>query len=155
MTGIDRSLAIAALLLGVCAAPRARAATAPSDPCSLLAASDVNAATSGHYGAPTSTVAPLPFANTVQGTDCHYADGPDELLFRIYFDPSPADATSLFARLQQFFGSGTPVPGLGDQAYVDGQKGLHVRKGNVRYFLTGHPSPAQQQAIAAVIAGKL
>jgi hypothetical protein len=152
---LKSSLIATTFLVIVGAAPLAKATTAPSDPCSLLSASDVSSTTGETYGAPRSSVAPRPYANTVQGTDCKYESGRDELLFRVYFDPSADQATSLFAKLKTFFGAGTPVPGVGDEAYLDSQDGLHVRKGNVRYFLTGHPNNAQKKALAGVVAAKL
>jgi hypothetical protein len=143
------------LLLLICAATSATASTAPSDPCSLLSAADVNKATGTAYSSPQSTVAPRPYANTAQGTDCHYGSGSNELLFRIYFDSSADEATSLFARLKMFYSPQTPVSGVGDEAYFDPRRGLHVRKGNARYFLEGSPNNSQLQALAGVVAGKL
>jgi len=130
------------------------ATTEPPDPCALLQASDVSQALGGNYGAPTKTVAPRPFANTVEGTDCHYSGGGHELLFRIYFDPSSGDATSLFARLKMFYSPPRPVT-VGDDAYFDSRHGLHVRKGNVRYFLQGSNDEGKLTALGQVVAGKL
>jgi len=110
------------------------------------------------YGAPEKSVAPRPYANTVQGSDCHYsaANGNGELLFRIYFDPSAAEATSLFAKLKMFYSPPTPAPGIGDEAYFDPNHGLHVRKGNVRFFLNlGDNTDSQLKAIASLIAGRI
>jgi hypothetical protein len=56
-------------------------------------------------------------------------------LFRAYVDPSPTAAADLFDRLAKFFGAPTPIAGLGDQAYLDSEHGLHVRKGKVRFFI--------------------
>jgi hypothetical protein len=156
MAGLGKSSLIAvAFLVIIGAAPLARATTAPSDPCSLLSASDVSNATGSTYTSTQSTVAPRPYANTVQGTDCRYSSGSHELLFRIYFDPSTDDTTSLFAKLKMFYSPPTPVPGVGDEAYFDPHNGLHIRKGNIRYFLPGKPSNAQLRALATLVAGKL
>lgn len=138
MAGFGRAFLVAAIILGAAAAvPTVRAASAPEDPCSLLPAATVSSTLGIAYGAPTSTVAPRPFANTVQGTDCHYttANGNGALLFRIYFDPSAAEATGLFMKLKMFYSPPTPVAGVGDEAYLDPRHGLHVRKGNVRFFI--------------------
>lgn len=138
MTGFGKALLVAATILSAAnAIPIASAATAPSDPCSLLPAATVSRTLGQAYGAPASTVAPRPFANAVQGTDCHYtaAKGNGALWFRIYFDPSAGEATSLFAKLKMFYSPPTPVAGVGDEAYLDPRHGLHVRKGNVRFFI--------------------
>ncbi len=54
-----------------------------------------------------------------------------------------------------FYSPPTPVPGVGDEAYFDPHNGLHIHKGNVRYFLTGGPNNAPLQALATLVAGKL
>ena len=143
---------LAALVVGTVGV---RASTEPPDPCSLLSAADLNQALGGNVGAPTKSVAPRPFANTVEGTDCHYDTGHKGLLFRIYFDPSPGAATDLFARLKMFYSPPRPVPGLGDEAYFDKNHGLHVRKGNVRYFLQGSATEVQLTALGQRVAGQL
>jgi hypothetical protein len=79
-------------------------------------------------------VAPRPYASSGPGTDCR-DNGRTELLFRVYYDGSASDATTLFARLKVFFGSGTPASGIGDEAYFDKSDALHARKGNVRFYL--------------------
>jgi hypothetical protein len=158
MTDARKSLLTSGILCVLAfTAPITHAATAPADPCSLLSASDVSNAAGEAFGSPKSSVAPRPYANTVQGTDCRYESthGSDTLLFRIYFDPSPDDATGLFAKLKLFYSPPTPVSGVGDEGYFDPRNGLHVRKGNVRYFLEGRLNNAQLQALAKVVAGKL
>lgn len=156
MARFGKSSLIATLfLVAACTPPSAKATTAPSDPCALLSSADVSKATGATYNSNPSSVAPRPYANTVQGTDCHYASGSHELLFRIYFDPSADEATSLFAKLRMFYSPPTPVSGVGDEAYFDARNGLHIRKGNVRYFLSGSPNNSQLQALATLVAGKL
>jgi hypothetical protein len=49
---------------------------------------------------------------------------------------------------------------VGDEAYVDKNDAIHVRKGNVRYFLTishGDTPSGRKQilALAALVAGEL
>jgi hypothetical protein len=107
------------------------------------------------YSAPQKTVAPRPFANTVQGTDCTYSGAGGSLLFRIYFDPSPTAATDLFARLKMFYSPPTPVPSLGDEAYFDPKHGIHVRKGNVRFFLSSGANEKPLTDLATQVAGQL
>lgn len=142
--------------LMIAGAMAAYGATAePPDPCSLLSAPEVSRAMSASYATPTKTVAPRPFANTVEGTDCYYGGGGGKLWFRIYFDPSPDEATRLFAQLRMFYSPPRPVPGLGDDAYFDPHHGLHVRKGNVRYFLQGPGSEENLTALGQMVAKKL
>jgi hypothetical protein len=159
-----RTLAIRgtlALVVGF-AAQRASATDAPSDPCSLLTAAQLSSALGEKYAAPEKSVAPRPFANTAQGSDCQYktASGQDPVLFRVYFDASAAQATDLHARLKAFFGKdGTPAI-VGDEAYVDKNAAIHVRKGNVRYYLAishGETPTGRKQilALAALVAGEL
>jgi hypothetical protein len=150
------------LLLAAFNAQWARATTSPADPCSLLPVATLSSTVQATYVAPTSTVAPRPYANTVAGTDCHYAPkgSGSSLLFRIYFDSSSSDATGLFAKLKFFYSPATPVAGVGDEAYFDPRKAIHVLKGNVRFYLElgNADSPAAQQQIttlATTIAGQL
>ncbi len=134
----------------------ARAAEPPSDLCSLLPAATVSKVLGETYGSPKKTVAPRPFPNTNQGTDCTYESGRHSLLFRAYVDPSPSASTDLFAKLKMYFGAGsTPVSGVGDEAYLDKTHGLHVRKGKVRYFLDGEGTAKQKNDLALGIAGQL
>lgn len=119
----------------------------------MLPAADVSKTLGQAFDSPQKSVAPRPFANTVEGTDCNYQSkgAQGTLLFRAYFDPSASAAADLFARLSKFYGTPTPVPGLGDAAYFDQAHGLHVRKGNVRFFITldssGPFTPALQKQL--------
>ena len=158
------SLFAATLLLAACAVQPARATQAPADPCSLLSAADLSTAIGQTYGSAAKSTAPAPFANTVEGTDCNYSSsgGGSPLWFRIYFDPSVSAATDLFARLKMFYSPPTPVAGIGEEAYFDPSHGLHVRKGNVRYFLSfqhmknfSSANEGQLKALASQVAGKL
>jgi len=165
MTSLHRlSLLAATLLIGSWAVSSATATEAPADVCSLLPAATISNTLGQAFDAPQKSVAPRPFANTVEGTDCSYASkgGHGTLLFRAYFDPSAAAAADLFARLSKFYGTPTPVAGLADAAYFDQAHGLHVRKGNVRYFInldsTGVFTPALQkqlQDLASQISARL
>jgi len=133
------SLIFATLLSTTCAAHPAPTTEPPADLCSLLPVADVSTTLGQSYDSPQKSVAPRPYANTAQGTDCHYAPKNHQastLWFRTYVDPSPAAATDLFARLKMFYSPPTPVAGLGDEAYFDPKHGLHVRKGKVRFFLS-------------------
>ena len=159
MGGVGKLFLIGLMVMGAAAiTPPAKAATAPADPCSLLTAAEVGKSLGLASVSLEKTVAPRPYANTVEGTDCHYAasNGNGELLFRIYFDPSATEAPSLFAKLKMFYSPPTPVGGIGDEAYFDPRHGLHVRKGNVRFFLSfGANSNTQLQKLAGVVAGQI
>jgi hypothetical protein len=133
------ALLAATLLISACAVRSAPANEPPAELCSLLPAAEVTKTLGQPYDSPQKSVAPRPYANTAEGTDCHYAlknNQTSTLWFRAYVDPSPAAATDLFARLKVFYSPPTPVAGLGDEAYFDPKHGLHVRKGKVRFYLS-------------------
>jgi len=140
---MDRSIRIwfiaATLLVIICSVRSTMAAEPPADLCSLLPAAEVSKALGRTYDSPQKSVAPRPYANTAQGTDCNYLAKGSKLWFRAYVDPSPSAAAELFAKLSKFFGQPTPVTGVGDEAYFDGQHALHVRKGKVRFYLNLDP----------------
>lgn len=154
-------LTVAVLLILPWVVQLAQAAEPPADLCSLLPAGDLSKTLGQNYDAPTKSVAPRPFPNTVEGADCVYKKSKDsgKVLFRAYADPSPAAAADLFARLAKFYSPPTPVSGVGDQAYYDKRHGLHVLKGRVRFFLEmdGLTPSAEKQLteVARQIAGKL
>lgn len=151
------SLIAATFLVTACAVQSARAAEPPADLCSLLPAAVVRKTLGQTYDSPLKTVAPRPYANTAEGTDCTYQSKSGDLLFRTYVDPSPAAAAELFARLKSFFGRGsTPVAGVGDEAYLDTQHGLHVRKGKVRFFISAKAASDKQLGdLASGVVGQL
>ena len=145
-----------ALLLVACSSELARAAELPSDLCSLLPPATISKTLGYTYDSPQKSVAPRPFANTNEGTDCKYGSGNRLVFFRVYVDRSPSESADLFARLKTYYGTGsTPVNGVGDEAYFDKDHGLHVRKGKVRYFLDGAGTLKQKTDLAAGIAGQL
>ena len=147
---------IAVLVVVASVAPLASGADVPADACSLLPTAVVNKTLNGTYTGPEKKVAPAPFRNTAQGTDCVYKFGGEVLLFRIYVDPSPDAAKELFARLKQYFGAdSTAVSDIGDEAYVDKNHGLHVRKGKVRFFIDGGRNDQQRKAVANGIIAQL
>ena len=149
MTTLNRALpiTISLLVLALGALP-ANAAEPPADLCSLLPASLVSKTLGSTYSSPEKTVAPRPYPNTNSGTDCMYKSGSHELLFRAYVDPSASASAALFAKLKMFFGSGsTDVSGVGDEAYMDKLHGIHVRKGKVRYYITG---PREEKPITSL-----
>jgi hypothetical protein len=156
------SLIAATFLVTVCTGQQARATEPPADLCSLLPAADVSKTLGRTYAAPQKSEAPRPFANTATGTDCNYLAKGSKLWFRAYVDPSPSAAADLFSRLSKFYGTPTPVAGLGDEAYFDQSHGLHVRKGKVRYYINldpiGNFTPAvekQLKDLGSEVSGRL
>ncbi len=123
-----------ALLVASFSREAAFGATEPSDPCALLPPAQISTVMQTPYSPAVRTVAPLPSLNAETGTDCRY-EGKKPLWFRIYYDGSAADATTLFAKFKAIYGPNTDVPGLGDEAYVDKEGAVHARKGNVRFYL--------------------
>jgi hypothetical protein len=158
MTAINKRLLVVAVFLTSAGMVRmARAADAPADPCSLLTPAIVSTTLGDTFGAPQKSIAPRPFPNTVQGTDCHYdtSNGRHELLFRIYYDHSAAEATGLHAKLKMWFGAGSTAATVGDEAYFDKNHSLHARKGNVRFFLSDGNDEKKLTALGNVVAGEL
>ena len=147
-------VAVVAVMMG-CGTQAAMAADPPSDLCSLLPASVLSQTLGKTFGDPKKTVAPRPFPNTNQGTDCNYAAGQKNVVLRVYADDSAAQATDLFARLKRFFGTGSTDVSVGDEAYRDANKALHVRKGRVRFMVGGSGTDDQIMAVAGSIAGQL
>jgi hypothetical protein len=155
------SLIAATFLVTACAIQSARAAEPPSDLCSLLPAAELSKALGRTYDSPQKSVAPRPFANTAEGTDCNYSAKGSKLWFRAYVDPSPAAAADLFAKLGRFYSPQTPVAGVGDEAYFDPQHAIHVRKGKVRFYLNLAPVDSaptvekQLKDLASRVSGRL
>ena len=135
----------------------ARATDPPADLCTLLPAADVSKSLGKTYGAPEKSVAPRPYANTPEGTDCNYKATGSKLWFRAYVDSSPAQSTELFAKLGTFYSPQTKLDGLGDEAYFDPEHALHVRKGKVRFYLNLDPvgSAATTENQLKDLAGKV
>jgi len=154
------SIAVA-LLVTTWAVQSARASEPPADLCSLLPAAEVSKTLGKTYDAPAKSVAPRPYANTAEGTDCNYSAKGSKLWFRAYVDPSPSAAAELFAKLGKFYSPQTPAAGIGDEAYFDPQHALHVRKGKVRFYLNLDPvdsAPTVEKELkdlASRVAGRL
>jgi hypothetical protein len=157
------SLIAATFIVTTCALRSAWATEPPADLCSLLPAAELSKTLGQTYDAPQRSIAPRPFPNTPEGTDCTYKRSKDprerKLVFRAYVDPSPSAAADLFARLSKFFGPPTPITGVGDQAYFDKHHGLHVLTGKVRFYIAMDDfTPAiekQLEDLASQVAGRL
>jgi hypothetical protein len=157
LTRSHKRLWILALFALTAWARPARASDPPADLCMLLPAADVSKSLGRTYDEPKKSVAPRPFANTAEGTDCNYPAPGSKLWFRAYVDSSPAQSTELFAKLGMFYSPQTKVEGLGDEAYFDPQHALHVRKGKVRFYLNLDPlnSPATVEKQLKDLASKV
>jgi hypothetical protein len=166
MSALRRFLLIALFVIGSASfAQPERANALPADLCSLLPPAGVSKTLRQAYDAPKESVAPRPFPNTNTGTDCNYeSKGASEskLWFRVYVDPSPSAATDLFAKLKIYYSPPTPVPNVGDEAYLDPQHALHVRKGKVRFYLNLSPlgdstaaAEKQLESLAKQVVGSL
>jgi hypothetical protein len=157
MTRIVKSmLPIAALFAVFLFVDAAHAATEPPDPCSLRTPAQVSGVMRATYAAPVKSVAPRTIANSGPGTDCRY-NGRKPLWFRIYYDGSANDATTLFAKRKVFRSPKTAASGIGDEAYFDRGGALHARKGNARFYLdvgTDRQEPAVTK-LGEIVAGQL
>jgi hypothetical protein len=157
------SLLAATVVVTTCALNSAKAAEPPVDLCALLPAAELNKTLGQTYDSPQKSIAPRPFPDTAEGTDCTYKSSKDarerKLVFRAYVDPSPSAAGDLFARLSKFFGPPTPITGVGDQAYFDKHHGLHVLRRNVRFYIAMDDfTPAmekQLENLGSQVAGRL
>ena len=153
---ISKKISAATILLMFCSVRPATAAEPPADLCSLLPAAVLSTTLGGNYESPSESVAPRPFRDTNEGTDCTYESGSDSVLFRAYVDPTPPAAQELFARLKSFFGRGsTPVSGVGDEAYSDANGALHVRTGKVRFEIAAQATGEQLKDLADEVVGQL
>jgi hypothetical protein len=157
----------ATLLLGMtvsAANPWLQAKDLPADVCSLLPAAQIGKLAEQPFGSPDRTTAPAAFPGSPTGTDCtyHSTSGPErKLLFRTYVESSAAIAKETFHRLSKYYGPNTNVNGNWDEGYIDARHGIHVLKGNVRYYLgltpTGSDSAKvdrQVKALANSVAGQ-
>jgi hypothetical protein len=157
MKSLVKPMLPAAALFAACLfAASARAATEPPDPCSLLTPAQLAGVLRATYTGPSKSEAPRPYPNSGPGTDCRYK-GRNDLMFRIYFDGSAGDATALFAKVKPFFAPNTEASGIGDEAYFDNEGALHVRKGNVRFYLNAGTNKLQDALtkLGGIVAGQL
>jgi hypothetical protein len=128
-----------------------------ADLCSLLPAAVLSKLLGQTYPPTEKHVAPRPYENTAEGQDCTYPAKSDKLLFRVYVDPSSAVSAELFAGLKNLFGrESTSIAGIGDEAYLDAHRGLHARKGKVRFFISAKAASGKQlRDLASGVVGQL
>ena len=134
---MKRSVLLATLLVFVILSWAAvlQAKDVPSDPCQLLPASQLSKTLGLTFGEPARSPAPPPFRDNPVGTDCSYATGSHQLLFRIYVDPTAAVARSTHDKVSMWYAPNKTVAGAWDAAYLDPKHAIHVLKGKVRYYL--------------------
>lgn len=116
----------------------------PADPCALLPAATVSQMLQHPFAAPKASAVPS-LTGKGQRMDCMYYDSSRATVwFGIFFDHSASDANRGLAMFKD--PRSKAVPGVGDDAFFDRQGELHVRKGNVWFFVgggspAGNPSP--------------
>ena len=142
----------------------------PSDLCALLPGTQSGKVLQETYGPPAKSTAPAAFPGDASGSECDYRNDsyqtgkglPRKVVFIVYVDRSPAVAQDNFTKLSKFFGTNTPVTGVGDAAYRDSNYALHVLKGKVRYYINiipiGTYTPEKEKQLkdlATWVAGQL
>src|SRR5882724_3379199 len=106
---------------------------APTDDvCSLRPASQLEKTLRESFGGPQKLKAPPAYRGQPVGTHCTYtAEEKRELVvFIVYTDPSAAEAKETFDQLSAWFPAKSK-PSVGDSAYTDSRKAIHVLKGEV------------------------
>jgi hypothetical protein len=111
--------------------------TVPSNVCGLLSTSELQTVTGVSWSAPSMLGFPDGVPELV-AEDCKYtANDGSGMVFIIYADPSVTDAVTNFANFKKEFGDQNDVnlSGQGDEAYIDSNNAIHVRKANVRFYI--------------------
>jgi hypothetical protein len=147
------------------------AAAAPSvqeraaDPCDLLTAMHLQQILGQAFEVPERSVAPAAFPGERAGAQCNYrmtSDHARQVVFIEYIDASAADAKAAFDKLSTWFPPTSQPFGVGDSAYIDDNRAIHVLKGRIRYYINiipfGSVSPEKQKQLrdlADWVAGQL
>lgn len=136
----------------------------PSDVCTLLTPEQLQKTVHLNFGPAKKTVAPPAFRGQAEGTQCVYSEqrgAPRVVMFIVYADSSPAEATKIFENLSAWYKPTSKPSGIGDAAYIDKDHAIHVLKGNVRFFISpeagGTPDAREKQAqeLASFVAAQL
>jgi hypothetical protein len=117
----------------------------PADPCSVLPATELNAALGQQFAAPAKNSLPAAVANGVTGTQCIYhtlTGSPRTVTLIIYFDQSAADAQANLMQLSQMFHPIQTLTGIADTVYLDAGHAVHARQGRARYYINVAPTPS-------------
>jgi hypothetical protein len=157
---------LACLALCVAIAPLAPAVQQrPADPCDLLSAVHLQQTLGQPFEIPERSLAPAALPGEPAGTRCNYrmkSDHTRQVVFIEYIDPSAAEAKAAFDKLSTWFPPTAQPFGIGDSAYIDDNRAIHVLKGRVRYYINiiplGTTSPENQQQLrdlADWVAGQL
>jgi hypothetical protein len=158
--------ALASLLICFAVAPSAYAVQdRAADPCDLLSAVHLQDTLGQAFEVPERSVAPAAFAGERAGTQCNYrmkSDHTRQVVFIEYIDASAAEARAAFDKLSTWFPPTSQPFGVGDSAYFDDNRAIHVLKGRIRYYINiipfGTVSPEKQKQLrdlADWVAGQL
>jgi hypothetical protein len=136
-----------------------------TDTCDLLTADQLEQILGQPFEAPDRSIAPAAFAGERAGTQCNYrmkSDHSRQIVFIEYIDPSSVEARDAFERLSKWFPPTSQPFGVGDSAYIDDNRAIHVLKGRIRYYIniipfgTASSEKAQQlRDLADWVAGQL
>ena len=157
---------LACLAICVAVAPAAPAVQErAADPCDLLSALHLQQTLGQPFEVPEHSVAPAAFPGERAGTQCNYrmqSDHSRQVVFIEYIDASAADAKAAFDKLSTWFPPTSQPFGVGDSAYIDDNRAIHVLKGRIRYYINiipfGTTSPEKQKQLrdlADWVAGQL
>jgi hypothetical protein len=143
----------ASLTLYLAVAAATPAAPAP-DACDLLTAAHLQQTLGQAFDGPEHSVAPAAFPGERAGTQCNYrmtSDHARQVVFIEYIDASAADAKAAFDKLSAWFPPTSQPFGVGDSAYIDDNRAIHVLKGRIRYYINiipfGSASPEKQKQL--------
>lgn len=127
----------------------ANVAHAQSDPCAWLTPTQLAKELGGTFQPAQKHEAIPAYRGQNPGTQCVFS-GPHSVILIVYVDKSPAEAKSTFESMMgSFYKVDSKPSGLGDEAYFDTRRGLHILKGKTRLFIdTGvsDPTKAHQNA---------
>jgi hypothetical protein len=137
---LARPLAVAVLAVANVAGLRAEHRMPPADPCTWLTTTQLEKVLGGHFTGPVQGSFPPAFAGQEPGTKCDFAGGTVTVTLIAYLDPSAAAAKGTFDQLSTMFGPEARPGGIGDDAYIDAQRAIHVRKGSIRYYVSLSPA---------------
>jgi hypothetical protein len=129
----------ASLVVCVAVASSALAATQRhTDTCDLLTADQLEQILGQPFEAPDRSIAPAAFAGEGAGTQCNYkmkSDHSRQVVFIEYIDASSVEARDAFERLSKWFPPTSQPFGVGDSAYMDDNRAIHVLQGRIRYYI--------------------
>lgn len=131
----------------------ANVAHAQADPCSWFTPAQLTKEFGGAFKPVEKTSAIPAYRGQNPGTRCVFS-GPNTVMLIVYVDKSAAEAKSTFESMMgSFYKVDSKPSGLGDEAYFDSRKGLHILKGKTRLFIdTGVSDKAKAHQSATDLA---